>query len=305
MEISVSEACKLTGLTQSAIQKWISDKKLLKVSKKNNQNILNKREVLLQQPTVISLFNRKGGVGKTTVSSILADYYHAKDLNILLLDLDPQENLSKTFLDYDALEHNLTFYDFMQRNTPITKLIHKVNEHIDLIRSSEDMGDLIGVDLTYWDNKKDSLRTLFKKYQIIIIDCPPALDAFSRLGLVLANYILIPLIPEPYSADGFIKAVNTVKQMSDHNRGLIDFRTFISKHELRRAVIREEVETDLREALAEKMLKNAVPNFVGLVERYETKENIFSMYKNGKQIENLQNFCDEIDNFLFEERESD
>ncbi len=165
------------------------------------------------------------------------------------------------------------------------------------------MADIENIDVTNWIDRIDDFWNFFKKYSIVLIDCPPSLNAFSRLGLMMTNYIFCPLVPEPYCFDGLTEAIGTINKMKKLNEKFIGYKALISSHELRRTKVREYYIDSFKEEIGNKLFKNVIPNFVGIVERGIAQMNIFDMYsKKEKAIVKINSLMDEIDKYLYEER---
>jgi Mrp family chromosome partitioning ATPase len=130
----MKQACKLSNLSDRTIRDWIADGKI--IGKKDDlSGILHVDKLSLLQalPTSICLYNQKEGVGKTTISVMLADYFDKKGAKVLLIDLDRQANLSQTYFEYDDIRNSSTLYNFLEDKTPLAKCIKSYNDNIDVI----------------------------------------------------------------------------------------------------------------------------------------------------------------------------
>ena len=186
---------------------------------------------------VITVMNMKGGVGKTTVtanlSGILSRYTIGgkPPLNVLMIDYDPQFNLSQAYLDsriYFQLEEDrkttlailmddataLSPYKIQVPGSHIPPSVSSLSTNIykktpsrgclDIIPSTL---NLMYVALGQANAKTDSIEERFERfinearsiYDLIIIDCHPAGSLFTKTSLVNSDYVLIPVVPQKYS----------------------------------------------------------------------------------------------------------
>lgn len=301
--ITISEAVKVSGIPDSTIRDKIKEGILNKYENENSKMCVQKRELLSIIPTVLTIFNQKGGCGKTSLSVLLADYYEKKKIKTLLIDLDEQSSLSKTFLTYEQLKSDVTLYNFFEYSTPLSKIVRKKTEHLDIIPSDIKLTRKGNYDTTDLGPFTQEFYSVFKKYQIVIADCPPGMNAFSRFGLLLANYVLLPFIPEPYNYDGLLEAQSTVNLLKDYLKYLIDYKIVISMQEQRKLNIQDRYIKLVRTEIGDKITKNAVPNFTGIKERGESFLNIFDMFtEDEKGLNKTQTLLNEIDKFIYDER---
>lgn len=180
---------------------------------------------------VISFINMKGGVGKTTLSLGIADFLAEEDYTVLFIDADPQFNSTQALLDtykskgYDTESESNFYNDVILKNR---KTIYKLFVPQTDMRSSystpnsEDLiinlkkgldvlcGDLNLVlvnkvsDHTFVNRIRNFIEDneLRRKYDLIIIDCPPTLTIYTDSALLASDYYLIPNRMDRYSIVG-------------------------------------------------------------------------------------------------------
>lgn len=298
----IKDAGSISGIPERTIRDWMADDSIK--SHKNDEGLacVEKRELLGKIPTALTIFNQKGGCGKTSLSVLLADYYEKKKMKVLLLDLDQQGNLSQTYFAYDDLKDALSIYDYFEKKTPINKIVKKYNDYIDILPANIKLSRKDNYDIDDLDTMRKDFMPVFKKYNIIIIDCPPALNSFSKFGIILSNYVLIPVIPEPYNYDGLFEVMNTLKRMQKFIEGYIDYKVIISAHEQRTLKIHEDYIGLIRNDIKDKVAVQSIPNFVGIKERSFQRTNIFDMYKNDKSIQKIELILQEIDEYIYDKR---
>lgn len=155
---------------------------------------------------IISVFNNKGGVGKTTtalnISNILANYGH----RVLLIDMDPQANATNQLIQ--EINSDNTIYEVLINNVDITDAINSTLEtNLDVVRSnlklqraSNEM--LLDMSRPRENRLKNAIRQIDDKYNYIVIDCPPSADLLVQNALVASTDVLIPMKADMYSFEG-------------------------------------------------------------------------------------------------------
>lgn len=307
--LTIKDAVELTGLSDQTVRNMIDKGKIQKYDSADNITRVSKKEILVTIPTTITFFNQKGGVGKTTMSVLLTDYLEKHGYKVLLVDLDQQGNLSQTFFQYEDLKKGNTLFDYFYNRTPLIKIVKEYNKNIDVLPADIRLArkDNLGVEELI--ELKADFQPIFKKYNVVIIDCPPALNSFSRFGILLANYIFCPVHPSAYSYDGSFEVLRTInkfvpqgKHTAKLNPDCIDYRFLISKHHYRRFVIKDDYIKFFKEEYGEKLFDKSIPEFIGIEERAVEFKNIFDMYQNDKSVDRIKELCEEIEYSIYEGR---
>lgn len=187
-----------------------------------------------KEARVLTMFNNKGGVGKSTTTFMLSKLLAKKDKKVLIIDCDIQGNLSFSMNeDNRYVDDSIT--ELLTTNNDIRSIIKKTSfENIDLIRSSYSMIDvnekLIKMEDGVIENIFDVPINLILKtrielvkyeYDFIMIDLAPNIDRIVKNGLACADSIIIPIDSSEYSSQGInllLKVINDIKQK--HNRKL-------------------------------------------------------------------------------------
>ena len=163
---------------------------------------------------VIALANQKGGVGKTTSAVNLAACLAAAEKSTLLIDMDPQSNAtSGVGVEGKKLEHSI--YDALIDGTSIETLLHDTElEAMKLIPSNI---KLVGaeIELVNREKREFALRGIIseirKKFDYLIIDCPPSLGLLTINSLTAADSVIIPIQCEYYALEGLTQLLNTIR----------------------------------------------------------------------------------------------
>ncbi len=161
---------------------------------------------------VISIFNQKGGVGKTTTNVNLSASLAKMNKKILVIDNDPQGNTTSGFgMKNIDVEYNL--YDALIDNVdPHLCLIKEAYENLDLIPSDVNLAGA-EIKMVEYEHRERRLKwivdALKDEYDYIFMDCPPSLGLLTINSLVAADSVLIPIQCEYYALEGVSQLMNT------------------------------------------------------------------------------------------------
>lgn len=163
---------------------------------------------------IISIFNQKGGVGKTTTSINLSAGLGKLGKKILLIDIDPQGNCTSG-LGVEKKDGHAIIYDVLVDKIKIEDAIRESSaENVDIIASNN---ELAGLEIEFaragnWEGSlRNNLKDIREKYDFIFIDCPPSLGILSVIGLVASDSVIIPIQCEYYALEGVSQLFETIK----------------------------------------------------------------------------------------------
>ena len=217
---------------------------------------------------IYSIINQKGGVGKTTTTINLGTAMAACGANVLIIDMDPQGNLS-TGMGVEKVKREKGVYNILIDNLSINDAVIKTEiPNLNLIPSNE---DLLGIDIEL-SNESDRVMRLKKaledlnSYDYILLDCPPSLSLLTLNALVASTGALVPLQAEFYALEGLsqlLKTIEDIRNSVNHNLMLegVIITMFDGRNNLS-----NQVEQDVRSYLGTEVFTTKIPRNIRLSE---------------------------------------
>jgi chromosome partitioning protein len=214
---------------------------------------------------IIVFANQKGGVGKTTSCVNIGAYIAAAGKKVLLIDFDPQGNLSSSLGRsgdgiYEVISGKIPLSQAVQSTTQDNLFI--VSSNINLTGANVELVDLEGREYYL----KNAINTAIDSWDYVLIDCPPSLGILTLNGLAAADHVIIPLQCEYFALEGLSLLLQTIQMVqkgvnTDLQIGGIFFTMYDSRTRLAREVVEE-----VSEYFKDKVFRTIIPRNVRLSE---------------------------------------
>jgi chromosome partitioning protein len=165
---------------------------------------------------VIAFANQKGGVAKTTTTLNLGVAFAEQGMRVLLVDLDPQGNLTMSQgLNPDAIERSM--FDVLVHRLPIQEVIHEAEadlavSSIDLAGAELALSSMIGRERAL----EKALAPVKENYNYILVDTPPSLGLLTINALVASDGVIVPVQCEYLSLRGLVQLENTLSMIREN-----------------------------------------------------------------------------------------
>lgn len=215
---------------------------------------------------VISIFNQKGGVGKTTTVVNLSAALGKKNKKVLVIDLDPQGN-STSGLGIDKNELESSVYDLLIDGLKLEELETSA-KNVKILPSNSDLSGF-EIEAVSIENRESLLKNYLSNlegYDFVIIDCPPSLGLLSINALSASNSVLIPIQSEYYALEGVSQLVHTIDLIREGLNPNLEIEGVVMSMFDGRNNLSLDVVEEVKKYFTDKVFKTIIPRNIRLAE---------------------------------------
>ncbi len=248
---------------------------------------------------IFAITNQKGGVGKTTTVLNLGVFLAIKGKRVLLVDIDPQSNLSSGLgITRSGDQEFKTIYELLVNRIPSKEVVKQTRiENLSIIPSGIELAgaevELVGA-LSRENILKKALEEVKDNFDYILIDCPPSLGLLTINSLVAADQVVIPVQSEYFALEGLGQLINTITLIRGSLNPTMDIGGVILTMYDNRTNLSRDVAGEIEKHFETKLFKTVIPRNIRLSEAPSHGLSIYEYARTSAGGLAYENLTDEI-----------
>ena len=241
---------------------------------------------------IIAVLNHKGGVGKTTTTINLAAALQQKKKRVLAIDMDGQANLTESF--GLSIEEEQTVYGAMKGKypLPLVETAGGVTSCLDLSAAEAELINEPGRELILNGLIGKLLEN--RKFDYILIDCPPSLGLLTLNALTAADYLIIPVQAQFLAMRGMAKIMNVIATVQERLNPKLAIGGIVITQFDKRKTLNKSVAELVKDSFCEKVFKTVIRDNVSLAEAPIKGKNIFEYSRNSNGAKDYMALAQEV-----------
>lgn len=244
---------------------------------------------------IIAVLNHKGGVGKTTTTINLAAALQQKKKRVLAIDMDGQANLTESF--GLSIEEEQTVYGAMKGKYPLPLVetagdVAVVPSCLDLSAAEAELINEPGRELILNGLIGKLLEN--RKFDYILIDCPPSLGLLTLNALTAADYLIIPVQAQFLAMRGMAKIMNVIATVQERLNPKLTIGGIVITQFDKRKTLNKSVAELVKDSFCDKVFKTVIRDNVSLAEAPIKGKNIFEYSRNSNGAKDYMALAQEV-----------
>ena len=249
----------------------------------------------MKSPTIVTITQRKGGVGKTTATLNLASVLAEMNYRVLIIDLDDQRNTSNSVSS--IVESSKTIEDLLLKDLTLKDVVVQTDwQNVYILSASSNLSGVV----KYLDGEVGGHLILKEKlvkdneFDFVLIDTSPSLNILVINALCASQFMFIPLSSKYLSLQGLAQTIESFKKVTDRlNPDLKLLGIGFVQHD-KRNVLANEVLEQVKEAFPNDLFKTLIGINIKIEEAQVKKQSILSYAPNDRGAEQYRELGKEI-----------
>jgi chromosome partitioning protein len=218
---------------------------------------------------IIGIVNQKGGVGKTTTAINLSACLALEGMKMLLVDCDPQANATSG-VGFQRDDNRRSVYDVLMGDSSADQVI--LPTEIGTLQILPGSKNLTGanIELAAANDRairlRHALETIKDNYDLIILDCPPALDLLTLNVLSAAETLIVPMQAEYFALEGISELISTLERVRANFNPVLNIEGVLLTMYDDRTNLAQQVTETLREYFRDRLFQTVIPRNIRLAE---------------------------------------
>ena len=224
---------------------------------------------------VLCIAQQKGGVCKTTTALSLSAAWALAGSRVLMVDVDPQANLTRNIVDYEKLAKDISSV-YAGKSSLRDTIAPTAAPGLFIVpaRTSLNRVENLERSLSTYTTLRREIPKLSKDFDLIVIDTPPSLGLFTVSSLLAASHVLVPVQPTFFCQEGLGDLNQTIVEARENNAGLVSVRYFMTLFD-KRTIISQDIAKLLEEKLGTSLFSTTIRRNIAIEESQYAQRTIF------------------------------